>query len=271
VRHDSPRWVEVTRSQFPHEAEGLAIVRELGLVRRRQREAGSWVIDEEPLADGDGWQDWPAFHRVATTDRARIRFYVTPPGAAAAEQVRLRRVAEHEYRIMSRLAHEGLLRPGDMVEDELGTGLVYPYDERRRQAIWAVVPQLINNHGPLVDRLAPALLCLVLVSGPVQRGSQVVESAGQLPPVVKGTVGAGGLAVELRRLVGTVELLVRLTSQIGGGGPAAAITQPPLEDRGPLAAGQRRTWITYCQLDPRQLRQPVSLPHVVVGRVGDSQ
>ena len=39
-------------------------------MQRRQREAGSWVIDEDPLGEGDGWQDWPAFHRVATTDRA---------------------------------------------------------------------------------------------------------------------------------------------------------------------------------------------------------
>ena len=53
----------------------------IGIVQRRQREAGSWVIDEEPLGEGDGWQDWPAFHRVATTDRGRIRFLVTPPGA----------------------------------------------------------------------------------------------------------------------------------------------------------------------------------------------
>ena len=30
---------------------------------------GSWVIDEDPLGEGEGWQDWPAFHRVATTDR----------------------------------------------------------------------------------------------------------------------------------------------------------------------------------------------------------
>src|SRR6266487_2998893 len=42
----------------------------IGVVQRRQREAGSWVIDEEPLGEGEGWQDWPAFHRVATTDRA---------------------------------------------------------------------------------------------------------------------------------------------------------------------------------------------------------
>ncbi len=71
----------------------------IGVVQRRQREAGSWVIDEEPLGEGDGWQDWPAFHRVATTDRARIRFLVTPPGATATTRAGVRRVAEHEYRI----------------------------------------------------------------------------------------------------------------------------------------------------------------------------
>ena len=109
----------------------------IGVVQRRQREAGSWVIDEEPLGEGDGWQDWPAFHRVATTDRARIRFMVTPPGAAASERVAKRRIAEHEYRIMSRLSHDGLLQPRDIVDADLGVGLVYPLDPRfQRLDLW---------------------------------------------------------------------------------------------------------------------------------------
>ena len=109
----------------------------IGIVLRRQREAGSWVIDEEPLGEGEGWQDWPAFHRVATTDRGRIRFLVTPPGATATERARIRQVAEHEYRIMSRLANDRLLRPRDMVDSELGVGLVYPLDERfQRLDLW---------------------------------------------------------------------------------------------------------------------------------------
>jgi hypothetical protein len=97
-----------------------ALLARIGLVQRRQREVGSWVIDEEPLAEGDGWQDWPAFHRVVATDRARIRFFVSPPGAATEERTRLRRVAEREFRIMSRLANDRLLKPRDVVEDELG-------------------------------------------------------------------------------------------------------------------------------------------------------
>ncbi len=76
----------------PHQSVGTnrdeiiaALMARIGVVQRRQREAGSWVIDEEPLGEGDGWQDWPAFHRVATTDRARIRFLVTPPGTSSTD------------------------------------------------------------------------------------------------------------------------------------------------------------------------------------------
>jgi hypothetical protein len=113
------------------------LMKRIGIVQRRQREAGSWVIDEEPIGEGEGWQDWSAFHRVATTDRGRIRFLVSPPGTTAAAQARLRQVAEHEYRIMSRLANDRLLRPRDMVDSDLGVGLVYPLDDRyQRLDLW---------------------------------------------------------------------------------------------------------------------------------------
>jgi nuclease-like protein/protein tyrosine kinase len=107
-----------------------ALMKRIGVVQRRQREAGSWVIDEDPIGEGDGWQDWSAFHRIATTRRARIRFLVTPPGTSATARAKVRQVAEHEYRIMSRLPNERLVRPEDMVENDLGVGLVYPLDER---------------------------------------------------------------------------------------------------------------------------------------------
>jgi serine/threonine protein kinase len=129
-----------------------ALMARIGAVQRRQREAGSWVIDEDPLSEGEGWQDWPAFHRVATTDRARIRFLVTEPGASATQRARVRRVAEHEFRIMSRLPNERLLRPRDMVDNDLGVGLVYPIDERfHRLDLW-----LADQAGrlPLSDQLS---------------------------------------------------------------------------------------------------------------------
>ena len=113
------------------------LMEQIGLVPRRQREVGSWVIDDQPLGDGDGWQDWPAFHRVTTTDRCRIRFYITSPGSSSGEERKLERQVEHEYRLLSRLRHDGLLAPRDVVKAELGTGLVYPDDKRlNRLDLW---------------------------------------------------------------------------------------------------------------------------------------
>src|SRR6266511_3748958 len=110
-----------------------ALLENVGVVQRRQREAGSWVIDEEPIGEGYGWQDWPAFHRVAGTERGRIRFYVSAPRASDQDTARVRALAEHEYRVMSRLAHEGLLRPRDLVDGDLGVGLVYPHYARSQR------------------------------------------------------------------------------------------------------------------------------------------
>lgn len=123
----------------------------IGVVQRRQREAGSWVIDEEPTDEGDGWQDWPAFHRVSN-DRARIHFLVTAPGATTQEEDRVKKLGQHEYRVMSRLAHEGLLSPRDVVENDLGLGLVYPTDDRyQRLDLWLAD----NPHGiPALTQLA---------------------------------------------------------------------------------------------------------------------
>ena len=132
----------------PNQSDIVASLMErIGVVQRRQREAGSWVIDEDPLGEGDGWQDWPAFHRVATTDRARIRFLVSPPGASATARARLRQVADHEYRIMSRLQNNRLLRPRDMVENDLGVGLVYPLDERFQRLDLYLAPRQKPSSG----------------------------------------------------------------------------------------------------------------------------
>jgi hypothetical protein len=155
-----------------HQDEIIAkLMERIGIVQRRQREAGSWIIDEDPLGEGDGWQDWPAFHRVATTHRGRIRFLVTPPGASAAAQARIRQVAEHEYRIMSRLANDRLLRPRDMVDSELGVGLVYPLDDRfERLDLW-----LADNAGSVSAENQIKLLREVAEAVSYAHGSRVVH------------------------------------------------------------------------------------------------
>jgi serine/threonine protein kinase len=115
----------------------VKLLERIGLVQRREREAGSWVIEDQAIDSGEGWQDWLAAHKVAQQDRARIRFRVLPPSASQQEKAAARQIAEHEFRIMSRLQHDGLLHPRDLVESELGVGLVYPYDPQwQRLDLW---------------------------------------------------------------------------------------------------------------------------------------
>lgn len=128
------------------------LMKRIGLVQRRERTAGSWIIEEGALDEGDGWQDWRAYHQVAKEESARIRFQVTEPGAGEAEKARARRIAEHEYRVMNRLSHDGLLKPKDMVESDLGVGLVYPFDESmQRLDLWMAEQ---SNGVSLTDQLS---------------------------------------------------------------------------------------------------------------------
>ena len=103
------------------------LMKKVGLVPRRKRGVGSWIIDEQPLADGDGWQDWPAFHNVDAERHARIRFYTIGQGATSAEINARKQAVTHEFNLLSRLRHDGLQIPADLVnEAELGIGLVFP-------------------------------------------------------------------------------------------------------------------------------------------------
>lgn len=113
------------------------LMQRIGAVQRRQREAGSWIVDEEPLDEGENWQDWPAFHRVTRERKARIRFFVSAPGRSEIERGLTQQVAEHEFRTVSTLKHDGVIAPIDLVDTELGTGLVYPRHEQfQRLDLW---------------------------------------------------------------------------------------------------------------------------------------
>ncbi|CDO20640.1 protein kinase [Mycolicibacterium mageritense DSM 44476 = CIP 104973] len=111
-----------------HNSQLIAgLMKAIGLAPRRQREVGSWIIDDQPLADGDGWQDWPAFHHVNSEDHVRIRFYTTGQGSTKADDHARKQAVTHEFNLLSRLTYDGLQAPKDLVnEPELGIGLVFP-------------------------------------------------------------------------------------------------------------------------------------------------
>ena len=215
-----------------------SLMERIGIVLRRQREAGSWVIDEEPLGEGDGWQDWPAFHRVATTDRGRIRFLVTPPGTMSTERAKVRQVAEHEFRIMSRLANDRLLRPRDMVDSELGVGLVYPLDDRfQRLDLW-----LADHAGSETAAGQLSLLRQVAEAVAYAHGNRVVhrgltphavlvhrQADGELRILVGDWRSAGTVAgPSLTGLSGSG--VTGLMGTADGGGPASAMMRPGAVD-----------------------------------------
>lgn len=115
------------RPIHPQQEDLLALLLErIGLVQRREREVGSWVIvDGGAIADGEGWQDWEASGKE-TGAPARIRFQTHTTDL---ERKVARAVADHEFVVMRRLHHDGLIRPIDVVNDEqLGRGLVYDWD-----------------------------------------------------------------------------------------------------------------------------------------------
>ncbi|MET3708869.1 serine/threonine protein kinase [Arthrobacter sp. UYEF6] len=134
------------------EAILVDLMARIGLVQRREREAGSWIIEDGALDEGPGWQDWSGYHKVSKQETVRIRFQITPPGTSQSVASRNYKIAEHEFRLMSRLSHDGLLRPRDLVDSELGVGLVYDYsDGMQRLDLWLAGQP---NGLPLDQRLS---------------------------------------------------------------------------------------------------------------------
>ncbi|KZS67396.1 NERD domain-containing protein [Mycobacterium pseudokansasii] len=135
------------------------LMKAIGLAPRRQREVGSWIIDEKPLADGDGWQDWPAFHHVNTEDHVRIRFYPAGQGSTKADDHARKQAVTHEYALLSRLTYDGLQAPKDLVsEPELGVGLVFPQPKADTPLdLWLADHQdslTLENQLDLIARIA---------------------------------------------------------------------------------------------------------------------
>jgi len=119
-----------------YESAVVGAMQLIGL-RARSREAGQFVLDQQALDDGPGWQDWLGTHKLVSSRRARIRFQVAPEGSSEEHRRTLRRLAEHELTVMHQLSHDAILRPEDFVDSELGPGLVYPYDPSwQRLDLW---------------------------------------------------------------------------------------------------------------------------------------
>lgn len=120
-----------------HEDILAKLMERIGLVQRREHVVGSWSLIE-PMASSGSHQDWLASHVALQEQRARLRFPLLQNNASPQYLADVNRLVDHEYRVMAPLAHDGLLRPTELVSDnELGHGLVFPYDEKaQRLDLW---------------------------------------------------------------------------------------------------------------------------------------
>lgn len=143
----------------PNDAVTAQIIALTGL-RPHHREAGSFILDDHPLEDGPGWQDWLGTHKLLQS-RRRIRFRTVPEGSSDEAHRRVRRIAEHEVRVMQHLSHDSVLRPEDLVDSDLGPGLVYPYDRAwQRLDLWLAglsKPLNFDDQLALIRLIAEAL------------------------------------------------------------------------------------------------------------------
>ncbi|WP_280447668.1 protein kinase domain-containing protein [Nocardia cyriacigeorgica] len=101
-------------------------LKNLGIARRTERDAGSWTITGTPLASGDDWQEWAATHKgTDLRGRARIVSFHrgTPQQARAAAHRRMQR----EFSLLQSMRHEAIVAPRDLVQDDDGnTVIIYP-------------------------------------------------------------------------------------------------------------------------------------------------
>lgn len=149
----------------------VALFEKIGFGMRREREVGSWRLIEQ-IAEGAGWQDWAAEHKLMHARRARIRFFVTPPGAADSERARINALAKREYEVTTRLHHDGVARPEDIVEDE--TWSRTRLSPRRERATSRPLARR-QQHQPVLGRPGQA-------GPPARRDRQVRAPAPPRPP-----------------------------------------------------------------------------------------
>ncbi|QQS02053.1 MAG: BREX system serine/threonine kinase PglW [Austwickia sp.] len=166
----------------------VKLMARIGLVQRREREAGSWVIqegvvDEGVSAQGFAWQDWRCSHLADPSRQGRVRFFLSPPNVGTHDARRRADVARNEFRLSRTLQHEAILTPEDFVHNDLGAGLVYQDD-----GTWQRLDLWMAGHAPV-----PLDVALSLVRQ-VADGLRYAHAHG----IAHRTLGAGSVWVRPR-------------------------------------------------------------------------
>ncbi|WP_405393429.1 BREX system serine/threonine kinase PglW [Microbispora hainanensis] len=98
-------------------------------VRRsvRHRKVGNMQVEDDPLAEGPGWQDYLAKHPVLDRVR-RVRFYLVNQAASQEERTAILRAAKREFVTLENVNHPGIARAIEFYEHERGPAVVFEHD-----------------------------------------------------------------------------------------------------------------------------------------------
>lgn len=131
-------------------------------VKRREQEAGQWVLKGAPIEDGDRWQEWRVEHKL--TNQPGIARVYPLPTRSTAEVDLTRQIVKHEYALMNGLRHAGILAPNELVETSGAPTLIFANvdpDKRQRLDLWRARSEAKNlslgDHIKMITKIAEAL------------------------------------------------------------------------------------------------------------------
>ncbi|GGP13222.1 BREX system serine/threonine kinase PglW [Nonomuraea glycinis] len=109
-------------------AELARLIEKAGVRRSvRHRKVGNMLLEDDPLAEGPGWQDYLAKHPVLERVR-RVRFYLVNQAASQEDRSAILRAAKREFVTLENLNHPGIARAIEFYEHERGPAVVFEHD-----------------------------------------------------------------------------------------------------------------------------------------------
>lgn len=96
----------------------------------RLRQVGTLLLDEDPIAEGPGWQDYLGHHTQLDGVVRRVRIYLVHKAATAQDRATILRAARREFALLEGVQHPGIARAVDFVDHERGPAVVFEHDTR---------------------------------------------------------------------------------------------------------------------------------------------
>lgn len=96
---------------------------------QRSRRVGDFILGDLLFqCPKDTYQEWEATHASVKSSKRRVRIYTVGAHEGQAARSVIERAAEHEFRFLEQLEHEGILRAEQFTMHELGPALLFRHE-----------------------------------------------------------------------------------------------------------------------------------------------